>query len=768
MEEQRFRRLRQLLLDCAPLGSNDTMRALFADPRLRPWQNALPDAATPTARAEALLDLLDERRREDGTPALALLLEALADRVDPADACHPRLSETAAAVAARAAAPRPGESPYKGLHHYEVEDAARFFGRERLVERLAGQLQRAAAETGSARFLAVVGASGSGKSSLLRAGLVPALAAGGPRWPYHIVTPGAEPLKALALELTQGSESVRASTVLIDDMSADERSLDLYAHRMADRDDTGAANGDPERIVLVVDQFEELFTHCEDEAVRQAYVGNLARAATADGPLAVVLALRADFYHRCADYDALRELLANHQIYIGPMARDELERAITEPAEAEKWYFEEGLVARILDDVGQEPGALPLVSHALQETWRRREERTLTHEGYSAAGEVQGAIARTAESLYTSLDQDEQALARRLLLQLVALGRPGEPDTRRRASRSELRAAGPSAEAASPGGTVDDLLERLVEGRLLIVGRQPVPDEAAATEGSGGGYAEVAHEALIRRWPRLQGWLEEERERLRVQRRIRAAAESWLELDRDKGALLRGLQLVEAEAWAEAEGTAVDALVSDFLSASRAEARRERFAARAPYYALVGGAVGFFLAALVAPSDVVSGVSGGFFAAYLLFQAALHAALGAGAGVALVRAAPRDDLPRAALAGAAIGAALLLVRRFVFTREFLALALALVQGALWGAVVGAGYALILAARLEMSALDAPEGLKARPAWQLVLAASLLGALVLAAGEPLLNSFGDAAALPVFPAGLLLTGGLLGSIWLAAR
>ncbi|RPH60202.1 MAG: hypothetical protein EHM81_06710, partial [Chloroflexi bacterium] len=328
-------------------------------------------------------------------------------------------------------APVPGEPPYMGLRYFDTADVGLFYGRAALTRELVSRLA-------TERFLAIVGASGSGKSSVARAGLVPAWQKGletpGGRLdgPVHVITPTTHPLESLAASLTRDSESVTATTTLMDDLARDPRSLHLAARKLLSR--AGA-----QQLLLVVDQFEETFTLCKDPTERKAFIENLLTATAEDdgGPLRVVLTLRADFYHHCAEFDGLRQALEKHQAYIGAMTPDELREAITAPAQAAGWDFQPGLVELILQDVGQEPGALPLLSHALLETWKRRQGRALTLAGYAAAGGVRKAIAQTAENVYDRLSPVEKVIARSIFLRLTELGE-GVQDTRRRASLDEL------------------------------------------------------------------------------------------------------------------------------------------------------------------------------------------------------------------------------------------------------------------------------------------------------------------------------------------
>lgn len=433
-------------------------------------------------------------------------------------------------------APTPGDPPFKGLQYFDEADCDLFFGRELLTKTLMNRLH-------DSRFLSVIiGASGSGKSSLVRAGLIPALKRSS--WQVHVITPTANPLTALASELTRGSESVTAAATLIDDLVQDPRSLALFLKRNDARSQT----------LLVIDQFEELFTLCRDEFEREAFIDNLLTAITQSADIfTLVLTLRADFYAHLAQYPELRDQVAKHQEYIGPMSMEELRRAIEEPARLGHWAFEPGLVDLILRDVGDEPGALPLLSHALLETWKRRAGHTLTLKGYSDAGGVHGAIAHTAESVYQNLSTEEQAIARDIFLRLTELGE-GTEDTRRRASFGELMSD------AETKDEVRKVLNVLADARLVTLGEET---------------AEVAHEALIREWPSLRIWLNEDREGLQLHRRLTEAAREWEFLERDEGMLYRGAHLAQAREWAALHPGALNATEKAFVEACVALEQRE-------------------------------------------------------------------------------------------------------------------------------------------------------------------------------------------------
>ena len=334
-------------------------------------------------------------------------------------------------------------------------------------------------------------------------------------------------------------------------------------------------------VLFLVDQFEETFTLCHEEATRIAFIdqlltlathapnsavtpdqegGNLGNGQGDERTITVVIALRADFYAHCAQYPRLREALAAHQEYIGQMTTEELRRAIEEPAKASGWEFEPGLVDVLLHDIGAyhadtpEPGALPLLSHALLATWERRRGRIFTLDGYQATGGVRRAIAETAESVFADqLNPAQQELARDLFLRLTELGE-GTEDTRRRAALTEL--VRQSAEAVQ----LRAVLNTLAEARLITLNEDS---------------AEVAHEALIREWQRLHEWLTDDREGLRTHRHLTDAAREWQALGRDAGALYRGARLAQASEWALPNEARLNELERAFLDASLAQEQHE-------------------------------------------------------------------------------------------------------------------------------------------------------------------------------------------------
>jgi len=435
--------------------------------------------------------------------------------------------------------PETGESPYMGLRYFDTADADLFYGRESLTRELAERVSKE-------NFLAIVGASGSGKSSVARAGLIPAWKAASTA-EVHVITPTTHPLESLAASLTRESESVTATATLMDDLKNDARSLRLYVRKLL------SASGES-NLLLLVDQFEETFTLCKDPVERKAFIENLLSLADeADGAARVVLTLRADFYHHCAEYEGLRQALQEHQAYIGAMTPDELREAIIQPAQKNDWDFQPGLVDLILQDVGTEPGALPLLSHALLETWKRRQGRTLTLAGYADAGGVKKAIARTAENVYDRLSPAEQTIARGIFLRLTELGE-GAQDTRRRAKLDELS-------RVTDHDALTKVLKILTDARLVTTEQDS---------------AEVAHEALIREWGTLRKWLDEDRDNLRLHRHLTESTQEWQRRGRESSELYRGTRLKQIQEWMKGKSNSLSSLEAEFVKASQNVKRRER------------------------------------------------------------------------------------------------------------------------------------------------------------------------------------------------
>jgi Sulfatase-modifying factor enzyme 1 len=450
---------------------------------------------------------------------LAILVAAIR-REAPGPELAERLRETLATL-----------SPYKGLAYFREEDAAFFFGRDKAIDTLWKAVERQS-------FVALVGASGSGKSSVVRAGLVPRLRAD-TRAPWEIVTlvPNDRPLYNLAARLIPLLEPERSEDDQLIEVGRQARALQDGALQVRDvverilQKQTGT-----KRFLLVVDQWEELYT-LAPEADARRFIDDLLGASAAH-VLSVVLTLRGDFVGRALGYRPLTDRLQDAQVLLGPMQREELKRAIEEPAVKVDARFEPGLVERILDDVSDEPGHLPLVEFVLQSLWENAAKHggAMRHTAYDAMGGLEGALANTAEAVYDKLSDLEKQAARRIFLQLV---RPGEgaEDTRRRATFEEL------------GEEARDIVKQLADARLLVTGH-----DSGSTEET----VEVAHEALIRHWSLYKAWLNEDREFLLWRQRLRDAREEWLRTGRDSGALLSGARLTEADRWCKQRGDLTD------------------------------------------------------------------------------------------------------------------------------------------------------------------------------------------------------------------
>jgi WD40 repeat protein len=456
--------------------------------------------------------------------------------------------------------PDPGEAvaegvcPYRGLQVFDVGDSLFFFGREALTEWLLDKLRT---DRSGNRFLAIVGPSGSGKSSLARAGLAAALKQGkipgSDAWPAVICKPGAQPLESLAIALAGAArlgDSPSAVLNLIRDLGTNPSLLHLTT-RLSLRE----APAD-RRFVVLVDQFEEVFTLCPDETQRRAIIDNLLHAATmADGQTVVVLTLRADFYGRCAAYPDLAAAVSDRQSLVGPMTRDELRSAIERPAYLTGCELEGGLADLLMNEVEPQPGSLPLLEHALLQIWERKEGgRRLTIDAYREIGGVAGALEKQAEEVYTNFSDEEKETCRRVFLRLVQVDEQGRA-TKRRLGRDDL------APANSP---VETVVFRLTDARLLTTGQEKQPT------------VELVHEALLNNWARLKQWIEQDREALRTRRRLDEAVAEWLGKNRDPSFLLEGGRLAQVEEWAESHAAEMGPDARELMEGSIASRDQER------------------------------------------------------------------------------------------------------------------------------------------------------------------------------------------------
>ncbi|MFI5898338.1 caspase family protein [Actinoplanes sp. NPDC051513] len=487
-----------------------------------------PAGAELTTFTGALVTLLAEG---DGRAGRLLTLDVVADRLvsrlQAAGAPLPRRQSgdtagslvlavnRAAPATTEPEPPAEGICPYLGLTSFGPQDAQVYFGRSDLTERLLTQAGEAAA---AGRPLLVVGASGSGKSSLVQAGLVASLAGGGlpgsARWPVVAMTPGDQPNARLR-----------------------------------------KAGASDRRTVVVVDQLEQLFTLCPSAAERTEFLTALTGLAANH---LVVLALRADFYAQAAEHPELRAAL-EHQFLVTAMTPDELRAAIEGPAQVGGLRLEGGLADVILLELGA-GDRLPLLSHTLWATWRNREGNRLTVGGYRAAGGVERAVATSAEEVYEGLGVGSREALRRMLPRLVQVGDNNTPDTVRPAARDELL----------KGEADEQALEAFTAARLLTQDRDTV---------------RLSHEALLRAWPRLVEWLDEDRDWLRTSQRLAADAEAWIDAGRDPAQAYRGSRLATAREGAHVHDLPPDS--AEFLAVSEGLERRSTRLRRAVTAALV-------------------------------------------------------------------------------------------------------------------------------------------------------------------------------------
>ncbi len=455
----------------------------------------------------------------------------------------------------------PPRNPYKGLRTFREEDANDFFGRAALVAELVAAVVTFT-RPNATRFLAVVGPSGSGKSSVVLAGLLPQLRHGalpGSReWVYLApLVPGVHPLEALAVAFNNALPD-SSLTSLQADLKASTRGLHLLASRLAP--------APASRVVLVVDQTEEIFTLTADEDERRHVIDLLVTAVTEPrGSLLVILTLRADFYDRPLAYPALGRLIDAQSRAVLPMEPAELRAAIEGPAALPDvaLRFERDLVGDLVYEVRDQVGALPLLQFTLDQLYERREGHTLIEAAYHDLGSVRGALARHAETTYAALHTaDDRILARALFLRLIEPGPTERDATRRRAALAELEFADATLTAAM--GTV---VEAFIMNRLLTT-----------TESAGTRTLEVSHEALIREWVRLDDWLREAREDVRLQGRIIADAATWERHGRPVDGLYRGTVLIEAQGWAARNTPSVQeaAFLEEATAAVEQQAENER------------------------------------------------------------------------------------------------------------------------------------------------------------------------------------------------
>lgn len=442
-----------------------------------------------------------------------------------------------------------GAGPYRGLFAFREEDAKFFFGREEFTEQLLELVKEQP-------LVAVVGSSGSGKSSVVFAGLVATLRQEG-NWTIEDFRPGQDPFQTIAGALVPllyanltAQQKPQAVIQLAQTLKNGERRLYEVIQQIVTAQPEGT------RLLLIADQFEEMFTLCDDVALRHRFLDQLVEAVDIqkfrdEQRFSLVLTLRADFLGQALGYRPFATALRDADVKLGPMSRQDLVRAIANPAKRLGVTFESGLVMRIVSDVGDEPGNLPLLEFALSALWAQRENDQMTHGTYVDIGGVAGALARHANEVYANLSPAEQRLARRAFAQMVQPGE-GTEDTRRVANRNELTAE------------EWQLVQKLANERLVVTG----------VNESGLETVEVVHEALIRSWELLREWMAADRSYRAWQERLRSSMSQWQSSGRDEGALLRGTPLQQALEWASSETLILSTQEQDFIKMSRTAVER--------------------------------------------------------------------------------------------------------------------------------------------------------------------------------------------------
>ncbi len=490
---------------------------------------------------------------EDLDPRIADVLAGAADPYSPLSDAVLFTSAALEALGGKSGIPLPADAttpgnPYKGLRPFEQADAEDFYGRERLLERLLARLGRSGPV---GRFVAVVGPSGSGKSSVVKAGLLPALrsdALPGSRDWYQIeIVPGRYPFEELETALLGVAIDPPAS--LLEQLSAPSGIRQAVRRVLPD---------DQSQLVLVVDQLEELYTQADAET-RARFLDALVDAVSdRHSRIRVVVTLRADFYDRPLQHRAFGELLREGTEIVTPMTPEELERAITGPAARVGIAFDRAVVAEMVVETADRAGALPLLQYALTELFEHRSGPTITMASYQALGGVSGALGERAESIYASLGADARASTRNVFLRLVTLGE-GSEDTRRRVLLAEL------ATLEGAGRYAEPIVQTFSRHRLLSFDRDPV---------SRGPTVEISHEALLSEWGRLRRWVEDGRSDVRAQRRLAELAVEWRERAEDPDFVLTGSRLARYEGWLDAPPVELTVNEARFLEAGFAEEQR--------------------------------------------------------------------------------------------------------------------------------------------------------------------------------------------------
>lgn len=712
-------------------------RALFSDTDIRPLTNA--EVEFGLARLEELLPQRAPALEPDCLRAAKTVRDTIktsADALSPASLmeresallevggiCEKALDLAFDALARGQQAPAyEATCPFPGLASFRPEEERFFYGRETLVQEFLASLK-------SYPFLAVLGPSGCGKSSLVLAGLVPALQRQMPGLCWQTMTPGEHPLARF--------EEALAAVALLSDEARPPQGADPKADQDANL-----------QRLIVVDQFEELFTLAL-AGEREPFLEQLLAASK---NVLVVVTMRADYWGECASYPRLAEVMQAHQVLVGRMSGAELRSAMEQQARAVGLRFEADLSYTIIDDIRGEPGAMSFLQHTLYELWQRRHGRWLRAMEYRRLGGARQAIAHTADALYEQLSDQQKRHMQHIFLRLTRLSEDDERrevsrDTGRRVKLEELVAAGEDERA------IQELVDRLDTARLLV--RERAAD--------GKETVEVSHEALIRYWPRLRQWLEEDRQGLRLHHQLGDAVRAWLDLGRDRGALWGGKQLAQIQNWALSNPGRLNAHEKAFLAASAnaaaAQARLKRTVGtiRSILVGQYGGAVGFAAAFFLTFWTQIDDYE------LLLYISALRTIPGAIAGGVLtaglerVRARSAQSfswqsyLQAAAVGAAAFSLAMLIHRWFRIEAQISELARAAGEGVLWGGAAGAGLLHIFRSK--------------RPFWQTVPAFVFMGAITFWLAELLGGAFEQAAAPFVLVAGAVLSLALVSALLL---
>ncbi|WP_414587009.1 eIF2A-related protein [Scytonema sp. PCC 10023] len=454
--------------------------------------------------------------------------------------------------------------PYKGLAYFDCteEDAKYFYGRTALTDQLLEKVR-------TSNFLAVLGASGSGKSSVVRAGLLYQLKLGqrlssSNNWQIRILKPGEQPLQSLALAFTDPGLSY------IDGYAQVEKIKQLIAANGAVALENLIKDADTEKVVLVVDQFEEAFTLCQDIKERQQFFECLLGAVRKiSNKLCLVLTMRSDFFGKCTEqeYSGLAQEIQQSLVTVTPMTEEELRQVVVQPATQVNLEIESELVEQILKDVKNAPGYLPLLEYTLTEMWKQRTDNCLRLNNYVKLGGVTGTLRQRATEVYESFsDETQKSAVRHIFVSLTQLGE-GTEDTRRRVCQQDLVNKKYSEEL------INQVVQRLADKKLIVT-------EIAEKSGKSGRVAvvDIAHEALIRHWPVLREWVDKSRDALKTQRKIQAATEEWEKEGKSTDYLFKGLQLAQAKKLIEDDINTeeLSSLALEFIQASQQEHERQK------------------------------------------------------------------------------------------------------------------------------------------------------------------------------------------------